>query len=79
MPRHPASHGATPWWHGGGLEWVAEHDRTAQRKNIEQLRSWGYAAGWITLRQDQELEPDRRSARRVGDVFPEAGWLDIAC
>src|SRR5215475_13341773 len=51
--------GATPWWHGGGsLEWEAEPDRAAQRENIEQLRSWGYAAEWLTLRQVQELEPD---------------------
>jgi hypothetical protein len=43
--------GATPWWHGGGsLEWEAEPDRTAQRENIEQLRSWGYAAEWLTSR-----------------------------
>src|ERR1700761_6065159 len=42
--------GGTPWWHGGGsLEWVAETERTAQRQNIEQLQSWGYAAEWITL------------------------------
>jgi glycine/D-amino acid oxidase-like deaminating enzyme len=51
--------GATPWWHGGGsLEWEAEADRAAQRANIEQLRSWGYAAEWITPREVQELEPD---------------------
>ena len=50
--------GSTPWWHGGGsLEWEAEPDRAAQRENIEQLRSWGYAAEWITLRQARELEP----------------------
>ena len=72
--------GATPWWHGGGsLEWEAEPDRTAQRENIEQLRSWGYAAEWITLRQLQELEPDIDPAS-IGDApvafFPEEGWLD---
>src|ERR1700756_5976455 len=51
--------GGTPWWHGGGsLGWGAEPDRTAQRENIEQLRSWGYAAEWITMRQVRELEPD---------------------
>ena len=49
--------GATPWWHGGGsLEWEAEPDRMAQRENIEQLRSWGYAAEWIMPRQVRELE-----------------------
>jgi glycine/D-amino acid oxidase-like deaminating enzyme len=72
--------GATPWWHGGGsLEWVAEPDRAAQRENVEQLRSWGYAAEWITLGQLEELEPDTDPAT-IGDApvafFPEEGWLD---
>ena len=72
--------GATPWWHGGGsLEWEAEPDRAAQRENIEQLRSWGYAAEWITLGQVRELEPDIDPAT-IGDApvafFPEEGWLD---
>jgi glycine/D-amino acid oxidase-like deaminating enzyme len=72
--------GATPWWHGGGsLEWVAEPECTAQRENIEQLRSWGYAAEWVTLGQVQELEPDIDPAT-IGDApvafFPEEGWLD---
>src|SRR6516162_5804792 len=72
--------GATPWWHGGGsLEWEAQSDRTAQAENIEQLRSWGYAAEWITLRQVQELEPDIDPAT-IADApvafFAEEGWLD---
>jgi glycine/D-amino acid oxidase-like deaminating enzyme len=72
--------GATPWWHGGGsLEWEAESDRLAQRKNFERLRSWGYAAEWITRREVQELEPDIDPAL-IGDApvafFPEEGWLD---
>jgi len=72
--------GGTPWWHdGGSLEWEAEADRAAQRENIEQLRSWGYAAEWITLRQVQELEPDIDPAT-IGDTpvafFAEEGWLD---
>ena len=72
--------GATPWWHGGGsLEWELEPDRQAQRENIEQLRSWGYAAEWITLAELQELEPDIDPAA-IGDApvafFPEEGWLD---
>src|ERR1700730_7121541 len=72
--------GATPWWHGGGsLEWEAEPDRTAQGENIEQLRSWGYTAEWITLRQAQELEPDIDPST-IGDApvayFPDEGWLD---
>ncbi|HXC78302.1 MAG TPA: FAD-dependent oxidoreductase [Candidatus Acidoferrum sp.] len=44
-----------------------------------QLRSWGYAAEWITLRQVRELEPDIDPAT-IGDApvafFPEEGWLD---
>ena len=72
--------GATPWWHGGGsLEWVAEPERTAQRENVEQLRSWGYSAEWITPSQLQELEPDIDPAT-IGDApvafFPDEGWLD---
>ena len=69
--------GATPWWHGGGsLEWEAEPDRTAQRENIEQLRSWGYAAEWITLRAGAGIGARHRSGddrRRAGGVFPGRG------
>jgi hypothetical protein len=39
----------------------------AQRENIEQVRSWGYAAEWITLRQAQVLEPDIDPAT-IGDA-----------
>jgi glycine/D-amino acid oxidase-like deaminating enzyme len=72
--------GATPWWHAGGsLEWEPEDERTAQQANVEQLRSWGYAAEWIDHKQLQELEPDIDLAT-VGDApvayFPEEGWLD---
>ena len=72
--------GSTPWWHGGGsLEWETEPDRAAQAENIERLRSWGYAAEWITLRQVHELEPDIDPAT-IGDApvafFPDEGWLD---
>ncbi len=72
--------GATPWQHGGGsLEWVAAPDRAAQRANVDQLLSWGYAAEWIAPHQVQELEPDIDPAA-VGDApvafFPEEGWLD---
>lgn len=72
--------GATPWWHGGGsLEWEAEPDRAAQRQNVEQLQSWGYAAEWIDHKQVLELEPDIDPAV-IGDApaayFPEEGWLD---
>jgi glycine/D-amino acid oxidase-like deaminating enzyme len=72
--------GATPWWHdGGSLEWEPQADRAAQKQNVEQLQSWGYAAEWIDTRQLQELEPDIDLAT-VGDApvafFPEEGWLD---
>jgi glycine/D-amino acid oxidase-like deaminating enzyme len=72
--------GATPWWHGGGsLEWEPEPDRAAQRENVEQLQSWGYAAEWIDYNQVHELEPDIDPAV-IGDApvayFPEEGWLD---
>ena len=72
--------GATPWWHGGGsLEWEPEPDRAAQRENVEQLQSWGYAAEWIDHKQVLELEPDIDPAV-IGDApvayFPEEGWLD---
>ncbi len=72
--------GSTPWWHGGGsLEWEAEADRAAQRENIEQLLSWGYAAEWIDHKQVHELEPDIDPAT-IGDApvayFPDEGWLD---
>ncbi len=62
--------GATPWWHGGGsLEWEAELDRTAQGKNIEQLRSWGYAVEWITLiRRRSAMRRWRFSRKRVGSI-----------
>jgi hypothetical protein len=68
--------GATPWWHGGGsLEWEAEPDRTAQRENIEQLRSWGYAAaaggcGFASL------PPDRTPGRHFTRVFCINGGSD---
>jgi glycine/D-amino acid oxidase-like deaminating enzyme len=72
--------GATPWWHGGGsLEWEPEAGRAAQRENVEQLRSWGYAAEWIDRSQVLDLEPDIDPAI-IGDAavayFPDEGWLD---
>jgi glycine/D-amino acid oxidase-like deaminating enzyme len=72
--------GGTPWWHGGGsLEWGPESGHAAQRKNVEQLLSWGYAAEWIDRNQAHELEPDIDLAV-IGDApvayFREEGWLD---
>lgn len=72
--------GATPWWHGGGgLEWEPEERRAAQRANVEQLLSWGYAAEWIDPAGVRDLEPDIDPAT-IGDApvafFPEEGWCD---
>jgi len=72
--------GGTPWWHGGGsVEWEPPEGRAAQAENVERLRSWGYAAEWITPRDLAELEPDIDPVT-VGDApiayFPEEGWLD---
>src|SRR5271170_5851886 len=48
--------GATPWWHSGGsVEWEPPEERAAQAANVERLRSWGYAAEWITRRDLAEL------------------------
>jgi len=79
-PARPNERCNCTWWHGGGsLEWEAEPDRSAQGENIEQLRSWGYAAEWITLHEVRELEPDIDPAA-IGDApvafFPDEGWLD---
>lgn len=72
--------GGTPWWHGGGsLEWTGEAERAAQRANIQQLQSWGYAAEWIDPAKVLELEPDIDRAV-IGDApvawFPDEGWVD---
>ena len=74
--RRPQAHiGGTA---GGSLEWEPEADRAAQAANVERLKSWGYAAEWITPKQLHELEPDIDLAT-VGDApmafFPtRAGW-----
>lgn len=72
--------GGTPWYHAGGsLEWELEADREAQRANVAQLRSWGYAVEWIHPKQVAELEPDIDLAT-IGDApvayFPDEGWID---
>jgi len=72
--------GGTPWWHrGGSVEWELLEGRAAQAENVERLKSWGYAAEWITPCDLAELEPDIDPAM-VGDApiayFPEEGWLD---
>jgi len=64
-----AEFGATPWWHGGGsLEWEAEPDRTAQRENIEQLRSWAMPRSGSRCARRRNWSPTstrRRSATRL--------------
>ncbi|MBV9784553.1 MAG: FAD-binding oxidoreductase [Acidisphaera sp.] len=72
--------GGTPWWHGGGrIEWEAEADQAAHKENVERLRSWGYAAEWISPAQVAELEPDLDLAV-IGDAavayMADDGWLD---
>ena len=70
-----------PWWHGGGsLEWAAtDGGREELRAKVERLRSWGYAAEWLTPAQMTALEPDV-DPRTAGDgpiaFCPEEGWLD---
>ena len=73
--------GGTPWWHGGGsVEWAhTDAGQAGLRERVERLRSWGYAAEWVTHEQLRGLEPDI-DLRAVGDgpiaYFPEEGWLD---
>src|SRR5438105_3619592 len=73
--------GGTPWWHGGGsVEWAhTDAGQAGLRERVERLRSWGYAAEWVTHEQLRELEPDI-DLEAVGDgpiaYFPEEGWLD---
>ncbi|MGE0717297.1 MAG: NAD(P)/FAD-dependent oxidoreductase [Alphaproteobacteria bacterium] len=73
--------GATPWWHGGGnVEWfLTAPEQEEQRRHVDRLKAWGYAAQWITARDLAELEPDV-DQRLVGDApivwYTEEGWLD---
>lgn len=73
--------GGTPWWHGGGsVEWArTAAGRAGLEERVQRLRSWGYAAEWLTPQQLRALEPDIAPAA-VGNgpiaYFPEEGWLD---
>ncbi len=73
--------GAAPWYHrSGSIEWRrTPEEQTAHRAKIEQLRSWGYAADWITRSELAELEPDI-DPDQVGDApisfCPDEGWID---
>src|SRR5438132_14372564 len=72
--------GGTPWWHGGGsVEWAhTDAGQAGLRERVERLRSWGYAAEWVTQEQLRELEPVN-DLEAVGDgpivTFPEEGLL----
>lgn len=71
---------ATPWLHQSGcLEWTGEPGREKQRRRVERLRGWGYAAEWISAREVRELAPDIDPAG-IGDApvawYPEEGWVD---
>jgi len=73
--------GSTPWWHGGGsIEWGgSDVEQAALADKVERLRSWEYAAEWLTPRQIKTLEPDVDLAAVGGGriaYFPEEGWLD---
>jgi len=73
--------GRIPWWHGGGsVEWATQDvAREELRARILRLREWGYAAGELTPRRLQALEPDVDPAAVRGAsiaFFPEEGWLD---
>jgi glycine/D-amino acid oxidase-like deaminating enzyme len=76
-----AEFGAAPWLQDtGNLEWVFdEQSREAQRKKVETLRAWGYAAEWVTLAELRAMEPDIDPAS-VGDapiaLYPDEGWID---
>jgi FAD dependent oxidoreductase len=73
--------GAIPWWHGGGsIDWCADDaSRAEQAARVERLRSWGYAAKWISAAEVHELEPDLDLVQ-IGDApiafYPTEGWLD---
>jgi glycine/D-amino acid oxidase-like deaminating enzyme len=73
--------GEAPWFHQHGcLEWAMRGDKSEQHaEKVEQLRSWGYAAEWITKDKLIEMEPDI-DAKRVGDAeiafYSEDGWID---
>jgi glycine/D-amino acid oxidase-like deaminating enzyme len=64
---------------GGSLEWSgggeSEHELRAR---VEQLRSWSYAADWITREQAVKLEPGLAIPREARNVvfFADDAWLD---
>jgi glycine/D-amino acid oxidase-like deaminating enzyme len=73
--------GGAPWFHrSGSIEWRrSPEEQDAHRAKIERLRSWGYAADWITRSDLAELEPDI-DPDQVGDapisLCPDEGWVD---
>ena len=73
--------GETPWFHQHGcIEWAKPGDGTEMHEaKVEQLRSWGYAAEWISKEKLLELEPDI-DPKRIGDAeiafYAQDGWID---
>lgn len=64
----------------GNIEWTtSDKARQAQRERVERLRSWGYKAEWIDIKQVKELEPDL-SPDSIGEsqiaYFPDEGLVD---
>lgn len=64
---------------GGSLEWAngGESEREL-RARVERLRSWSYAAEWITREQAIKLEPGLAIPHEAREVvfFADDAWLD---
>jgi len=73
--------GETPWFHQHGcIEWAKPGDSTKMHEEkVGQLRSWGYAAEWISKEKLLELEPDI-DPKRVDNAeiafYAQDGWID---
>jgi glycine/D-amino acid oxidase-like deaminating enzyme len=69
------------WFHPtGSVAWrKSAEDREAQARNVERLKSWGYAIEWIDRKTLAELEPDI-DMDQVGDAAitycPQEGYVD---
>jgi glycine/D-amino acid oxidase-like deaminating enzyme len=84
MKEHVALAAEFPQWRwyypSGSVEWRhSQEDREALAKKVERLKSWGYAAEYITRNELSELEPDI-SLDLVADApivyCPEEGYVD---
>ncbi len=71
----------TPWLHrSGNLIWAEEgRDLEELKCRVERLRSWGYAAEWLTAsRVQKELEPHATFPEPDAPVafFPGEAWVE---